>query len=354
MLARRLQRPDRIGYGPRVHQVHPPHPEIVGALEEERPRLGKEECELVVDVELDRVRLDLREIRVRRHVGGHVRRDSPARGQPCVAGRPAFQPVRSGRPLVRPRRCHRRQQLDIASRHHPVESLDLLFLAQVAVGAAQPRKQADVVALRPGIAAHPVDAPGLFSATGVLKTKLVEGNRDFDFVAGVRDAARRIHLHAERVDEELVGSPFVVEGVEHHPDEVVVPGIVPVGEPRPYTQRIRIVALEADEEPRVVVRQEHLGTDRRPDVLSRPDLVEQFQRERVGPGLLHDAAVNDNFGGRGRHRVRTVGSRLRADRPRHCGEQERDHADPAIARQRQIEMVRRSKHATLPGRRLPG
>ena len=154
------------------------------------------------------------------------------------------------------------------------------------------------MALQARIAAYAVDVPRL-RAAGVLKAKLVERDRHLHFVAGVGDAARRvpdrapghvvvarhvvvdgIHLHAVGIDEQLVGAPFVVEGVQHHPDEIVVPRVVPVGVPRPNLRRVRVVALERDEEPRVVVRQEHLGTDRRLDVLPRPHLVTQLEGER--------------------------------------------------------------------------
>jgi hypothetical protein len=96
-----------------------------------------------------------------------------------------------------------------------------------------------------------------------------------------------VHLDAERVDHQQIVAPLVVEGVEHDPHPIVGPGVVAVGEMDADRRRIRVEGAERDVERAVVVKQQHLGADRRRGVLARAHLDRQLGR----PGLLPDNLV---------------------------------------------------------------
>ena len=67
----------RVGDVAGVHEVDIAV-EIVGAVEEERTSLGKEQREGVVDIQLRRIRFDLRKIWIQCGIEHHVLIDSPA------------------------------------------------------------------------------------------------------------------------------------------------------------------------------------------------------------------------------------------------------------------------------------
>ena len=71
----------RVDDDPGVHQVDR-RVEVVGPFQEERPGLGEEEIELLVDAQPQHVGLDLREVGVDGAVQAHVRRDAPAHRRP--------------------------------------------------------------------------------------------------------------------------------------------------------------------------------------------------------------------------------------------------------------------------------
>ena len=58
----------------------------------------------------------------------------------------------------------------------------------------------------------------------------------------------QVHLHAERVDEELERAALIVEGVEHDADEIVVERRVAIAQIGANRLRVRIARIERDQE----------------------------------------------------------------------------------------------------------
>ena len=163
----------------------------------------------------------------------------------------------------------------------------LRLLAEIAVDAALQAVEADAAALVARIDAQRVDAPGLLAGrrAGSAATRRAPPSRPRsrssvsaagggpDGVPGIVLAAGdvvldQVHLHAQRVDEELEGAALVVEGVEHDADEIVLEGAVAVGEAGADRRRLRIVGPEGDVEVLVVVGDPALGAHRRRDVVA--------------------------------------------------------------------------------------
>ncbi len=163
------------------------------------------------------------------------------------------------------------------------------------------------------IEADHIDAPGLVPLAA-RETQLVERNRHLHHVARLGDAAGRVpdrvpgrrlaagdvvveqvHLHAERVDEELEGPALVVEGVEDDADEVVVPGGVAVREVGADRLWIGVFRLETDVEVTVVVKDQGLGLHRGRLVLRWAGLVAERDDHRALPEALVQPAVDGDF-----------------------------------------------------------
>ena len=166
------------------------------------------------------------------------------------------------------------------------------------------------MAVVPGPAPERVEPPGLV-AVHRLEPDLVERDRHLDLVAlfrdppgGVPDRVPRrvvvaaeivvdgVRLNAEGIAHQLVRPAFVVERVERHPDPVVVPGLIAVGQPRPDPRRIGIERAESHVQVAVVVGQQADGSNRRRDVLAGTDLVAQLEGEGGIPGGFVERAVD--------------------------------------------------------------
>lgn len=155
-------------------------------------------------------------------------------------------------------------------------------LADVAAVAAE-RLEADAVTLAPRVDAEHVDAPRLL-AGGAAEAERRERDGHFDRVALRGDPACRlpdrvprlvlppadvvleeVHLHSERVDEELEAPPLVVERVQDDSDEIVLEGLVAVREVGSDLSGPGVVSAESDIEVIVVVDDEafrsHGGLD---------------------------------------------------------------------------------------------
>jgi hypothetical protein len=146
-----------------------------------------------------------------------------------------------------------------------VEAADPPDLADVAVHAALHLLRGQAVAQVARAEAQEVRAPGL-DVLAALEAQRRQRDLQLHHEAGVGDPAGRIpdavpavvlvaggvvdhqvHLRAERVDEELVGTTLVVEGVEHHADEVVVVGGVAIAQEGADLLRVRILGDEGDQ-----------------------------------------------------------------------------------------------------------
>ncbi len=98
-----------------------------------------------------------------------------------------------------------------------------------------------------------------------------------------------IRLDPERVDDEKVIAPFVVEGVEDDADPVVGPRLITVREMGADRERVGVVGAKTHVKPRLVVHHKDLGAYRCRRVLARLHLVV----ESHGPRPLPDGLVED-------------------------------------------------------------
>ena len=203
-----------------------------------------------------------------------------------------------------------RVDFEVAPGSDPREAGEPGLVAQVAVAAAGLRvePQAAPQVARPD--AQGVDAPGL--RRGALReAQRREGDRHLDLVAvGGHPAGRvpqgvprlvlvagdvvvrQVHLHAQRVDEELEGAALVVEGVEHDAGEVVVEGVVAVAQPGADLVRLGVVGADRHVEAVAVVGDPHLGRHRRGDVVPRGGLVVEGEGGWPLPGRVVENAVH--------------------------------------------------------------
>src|SRR6185503_18913699 len=95
-------------------------------------------------------------------------------------------------------------------------------------------------------------------------------------------------------------------GIEDDPHPVVAEQRVAIAEPRPDLRRIVVIAPERDVHVDVVIGDEHLGADRRIDVLSRLHFVAEREHQRVLPERFRDRAVQrEGFSGAGNRKRRS-------------------------------------------------
>ncbi len=309
-LAGHLEPPRRVHHGAGVDGVDGA---VVGlrGLQEERALLGVEEGELVVHLELGDVGLDLGEVRVEGRVERHVVADPPPYVEPGLEVGRALRPfVGQLLPLAAADPRQGRCQLEVAARSDPLQALQLRDLAQVA-------GPVSVLALRPqgeplvaGVHPDHVDAPAPDAVFGA-EPKLGEGNGHLHHVpvggeppGGLPDGVPRrvllatdivlaqVHLHAQGVDEELVGPAGIVEGVEHEPHEVVLEGVVAIGEMGTDGRRGRIERAERRVEGASVVGEQALGAHRRRQIVSGGDLPGNLHHHRLTPRRLIELCVN--------------------------------------------------------------
>ncbi len=299
LLAGDLEPGDRIG-----HRTSEDERELcikeVRSFEEERALLREEEGETRVDVELGGVGLDLREVRIDRKVQRHVRRHSPARGDPgldlLVGGSElAVQKL----PLLGAMTGESGRDLEIAARLQALEPGEILELADGAITVLIRDDGAHAVEQRPGPVAQGHEAPGLHAAHG-REPELPERERHLDHIALLGDAPRglpdgipgkvlapldvgvdRIHLDAQRIDPELESPAAVLERIDHESDRVVVGRSVTLGKAGADLPRLRIGGPEGDIQALVVIGDQGHRLHRCRTVTREPFMV-----HRNGSGLL--------------------------------------------------------------------
>jgi len=137
-------------------------------------------------------------------------------------------------------------------------------------------------------------------------------------------------LDAERIHEEFERAPLIVEGVEHHADEVVVERGVAIAQIRADLARIGIACVEGDEELVAVLDEVRDGLDVGPRILARKRLDRELQGERVAPDRIVEHAVDRHLGLRVRDRCRfdaAPGRRLWGLSPGRRDESEQPQSD---------------------------
>ena len=302
--------------------------EVAGIFEEERPLLGKEHLETLVDRHLRLVRFHLAEVRIRSEIDRDdvVRDDFRVEADAAVRlaiERTLVQEARGGERAVR-------NQLDVASWRYTGQPVHVRHLRRKAADrVCDARPERLLVVGRD--AAHQRDAPR--PALGRRESEALERNREGHDIAEVRQAALRlpdgieahvvvlpfgrdpVRLDPERIREELVAALVIVEGVEDDGDEIVREHRFPARHPRPELRGLRRPADEDDIEVGRVVREECLGwlADRHEIAgvpLKKP--VDAEPARRVGARGCGAATGYDRHrGNRARRRGRS-GSRCRA------------------------------------------
>ena len=236
-LARDLGAPARVSDRPGVRGGDRRR-EDVGAFQEERALLRVEERVAGVGRQLRRVGLDLGEVRVERRVEGDIRRHAPP-GRDAGLGVEGAVAERGGEvvgvlQLVGALGGEGRVDLDAAAWFDALEAHEHRHLAEHAVVVAGHGHEEDLVSHRAWIGPERRDPPRLL-AGHLGEPQGAEGDGQLHLVALGGDAAgrapdripgvilalaaahlvaREVHLHAQRVDEELVAAALVVEGVE--------------------------------------------------------------------------------------------------------------------------------------------
>ena len=185
-------------------------------------------------------------------------------------------------------------------------------------------------------ATHPtdeVDPPRLRVARGIEAQRL---ERDPHFQRPARVALHRAHSgdavprfddlarvierllvahRTLRVDEEQEGVAFVVEGVEHHAEDVAVRRYEVALEPhRDRPLRLRVVVDAGDVEIGGVVQHPHLRAEARRIAGARQLLHEVGEHGGGGPGGVIERAVYDNGARGARGAEGRSGDRFRIDR----------------------------------------
>ncbi len=303
----RIDRLDR-----RLQQVH--------VLEEERPLLRIEEGEPLVDRDLGRVGLDLREVGIDRRIHDRVGIRQPLRVEADLAQRRRVVVGRAVRPVVL-RVRHR-----AVGREHPVRALreagDALDRRRVAEKAARAARNAHAVELIVAIARERAverEGPVLRILLGIAQRR--QGDRHLGVPGGgadpsgglpevVRPEVLRerpleedgVRLDAGRPDPEVDRRVVLVLDVEEDPDVVlIVVDAVAVDVRSPELRDVRVGALERDVEELVVVPDPGHGLDRRRRVVAGIDLVGERHHGGLAPAGIREVAVDLDRGGDPRH-----------------------------------------------------
>jgi len=309
--------------------------EQVGAFEEERPLLREEQREPLVGRDLGLVRLQLREVGVRRNVDRHARRhgQSSRRAQAEIDRIGRVRAGRHGNPLEEP--CYTKpfQAGDAAALGQEAGS-QLLGTRAVDANPVAPQRHPRVLFIEMLDLPQDVQAPS--PARSSLVSQRLERDGDLDGVAARPEAAGRLHhqvdrevrlaavhhdpvlLDAQGVHHHDVGAPPVVERIEVEADRVVVADGVPPGQRRPDATGL-VVRQDRDVERLGGVGEPDLRRVRRLSIVAGMDLAEAGERRRLRPGLVLERAVDDGWVGDGRHHHRG-----RLSSARQSGRQEHD------------------------------
>ena len=302
------QAPAGRGDGPGVDGRHGRREEV-DPLEEERPLLGVEEREPLVDPDLRDVRLDLGEVGVDRAVESDRRRGGPLQVEAGVERRRlAHEPltVLAGDRLLRRRRVGSRHEVPPGRKAR--EAAEDVLGADEAVPAPGELRREHLVAEVSRPVPVDEDPPGL----GVLPLVAQRGERDPDLEvpARRRDPPRRVPEKVGRralvavvgdgvvrdaagVREEEDRRPPVVPGVEDDPAVVRLAAQgVALREGGPDLGRLRVVALEGRVEEPVVVGEPGHGPHLGRDVVARVRLVERLDPGRPGPAGVAEVSVD--------------------------------------------------------------
>jgi len=103
-----------------------------------------------------------------------------------------------------------------------------------------------------------------------------------------------VHLHAERVGEELECPALIVEGIEGNAHEVVAPGGIPIAQVGTDRLGVRVFGVEREVEVLTVLDQVDGRLHPGCDVLAGPGFVVEINACGLLPGrLVHDAIDRD-------------------------------------------------------------
>ena len=315
--------------------------EYLGALEEERPQLGIEEREPLVHLYLRAVRFDLREVGIQREVRGQIRRDAVLEIDASLrCGVAGDEIAGGGIDRAELDGGEGWQNLEVAAGRQSRQPFQHTHLRQKACNAAGDGRPDDRLVLPADAAgdlqspavrrvAVPLRIPQALERNGHLRREPVLDHAPAGREQGVpgpvsarqsppapasapaaesaAPAARAdygVALDAVRVHREDVRALLIEKRVEVDGDEVVAKRLVAVGTIRADRVRLRVPRAEAEVDGGAVVRQIHLGRLGRRRAVERLELNEFGDRNRVGPRVVVQTAVD---GGRRAH----------ADRPHH-------------------------------------
>ena len=329
----------RVGDAPRVDQL------VMGAeglraFEEERPLLRVIEGKALVDVDLQRIRLDLAVVGIQRDVRGerarHAVADIEAHVLMVIRG-----PGGSGR-VEGPRRGARargvglrdepaaavesREPFEVAGLEHdvardrnPVERpcAHLVVLRDLAADPEPPRvrpfgeaqrAQGNRHLCRPAVVVH--------LRLGVPRRVPAEVG-----IAAIQDA---VELHAVRVHPEDVGAMAIEIGVEMHRDVIVIEDVVARREAGPHPTGVLVQATNAKPNVRVAEEDMHVGGFGWSFALADQDEPERADgRSALPVGLVEHAVQRQRPGRAHRDGARALGGEcgLREERNDRDGEE---------------------------------
>jgi len=283
------------------------HREQVAAFHEERPLLREEDRVPLVHLHLERVALDLAEVRVERGIDRHRRRNPKLCAQAGLGV--AVHVAKPGRRLARLPGCEGggRDQLASAPILQAGEHDRRVAIEDVGSrGQVRPRdRDAQAADAPPEDHAHR-------HAVAALEANALERQAQFHVVAGRRDragalpdpvgsavlarprAGEDVALHARRVHEHVVRDLAGAEGIEREPHPVVVEEGIAAPDAGLDLAGLRVAAAERDVEVAVVVADPDVGLLR--DAFARHGVVREpvAKRERrPRPRGLVQRAVQD-------------------------------------------------------------
>nr|QEO74674.1 hypothetical protein [uncultured bacterium] len=100
-----------------------------------------------------------------------------------------------------------------------------------------------------------------------------------------------ISLDAERVEEQLIRPPLIVEGIEQHADVIIVENVITFRHGGAHTVRFVVRKKSYIEHPGIVTH-ENFGGPRRRDVIAGVRLVEVLEHCGRFPNLVIEPAIN--------------------------------------------------------------
>ena len=334
-VSRQLDGRQRRRNPPRVDQIVRRGEEL-GAVQEERALLRKEERAARVERELGGVRLHLREVGVDRAVQRQVRRETPAHVAAELGAARVVVPPIACRDTIRVR-GHHRIQIEHQAPVQVGQAVDRSRLREERALGAQGRHPAVLLAAALH-AAHDVERPRLHAVGGIAQRLERDGDLDLVAVGGqppfrlihvvgreVGDLAaaleraeeraatvvrsldqRAVGLNPERVGAEDERLPAVVERVQENLDAIVGVDAIAVGERRVHGARSG-VRLDAEVDRGRRVEHEDFGLVLGGAAVDGRVLREVGEPHRLLPRrLVQDAVDRDRCGRRVDARNRDV------------------------------------------------